>query len=387
MRGPLAALIVGAFLAGCAAVEPPAPIAPLDIVEADPFEASVRELRDAILAGTATLEGETSFLLVDDPRYLRAKSFEVELKPSTLVSEDIWAELDGAATQVPFVETYAGHVMGEPDQVVRLTLTHEWAAGTIRVDNQNYRIRVNMDGNFPAGYPLQAPEGRVAAPPSTWHFDRNGVEPHDCLSLLPMEHSPLLPGRAKATQLVAKVVLDGDAAYLQRLEHHAFPMMVAFLNEVDGIYDHQLGIRFQVVGLHLHSDPEALSQPETQSPLGQLAAYWNERPDLDRDIVHLYTGWESSYAQANCIGGAGMPELAYTFTPIQWAQEEYGILRHTQTYAHELGHIFNAHHHYGNPLEAGVSTTIMHQGAQKINPAFSTLSRDVIRGWAEAHLD
>ncbi len=388
--------VAGLLMAGClsgttdneADSVVPTPLLPGD----GPAHELVQPILDALLSNaTVTVEAEPAYLLGADPRN-GVRTFELELTPSDLVTNKTWIEIDGQRVETPEIRVYEGHVVGEPTHLARLTVTPDWARGTVRVDDVSYRVRINMEGNFPVGTELRddydsdsyAP---ALAKPAPATFDKDGVAPHNCLSPVPDTIKPTLDVASPSTEepLPARIILDSDALYGQTLGNHTFPMMVAMLAEVDAIYQHETGLRFQIVGLHAHTAEDAISDPADEAPLGDLSDYWNARDDL-RDMVHLYTGYYSSYAQANCIGGAGMPELAYTFTTIHWASESSGKMRHEQTYAHELGHILNAHHHYGNPAEGGLSTTIMHQGGEKVHPVFSTMSRSVIRGWAEAHL-
>lgn len=407
-RGLLLCLLALPLVAGCVsdAVQPAA-VAPADVlpeaggaaarlgaVERPPeLHEAVAALREALLSeGRVKVEAEPAYLLPLDPRNTGPIEVELELAPSTLVTNETWAEIDGARVPLPFIETYEGHLAGDPSSPARLTLAEGFAAGSVRIDHVAYRIRVNTEGNFPLGADWSAveedPAVRAMLLRPDWTFDKDGVEPRDCLSLVP---TPLVPvvhrEGSTAEDIAVDIVLDTDAEMAMIFGVNTWPLVVAQLNEVDAIYDHQVSVRFRVVGLHAHTDPNATSDPEDQAPLADLAEYWNARPDVDRDIVHLVTGHSSSYAQANCIGGAGMPDIAYTFTTIHWAKEDYGKNRHVQTFAHELGHIFNAHHHYGNAVEAAVGTTIMHQGGEKVNPTFSTLSKSVIRGWTEGNID
>lgn len=354
----------------------------------------VRAIRDAIIAGEpVTLTAEPAYLLALDPRNTGPVDVELELIRSALVANDTWAEIDGERVPMPWIETYEGNLAGDPGSPARLTISETFASGSVRIDDIAYRIRVNMDGNFPLGADWEAIEEEDAAVRAAllspgWTFDKDGVEPRDCLSPIPQPIAPVVGRSAYAgEELIVDIVLDTDAEMAMVFGAGTWPLVVAQLNEVDGIYDHQVSVRFHVVGLHAHTDPNATSDPLEVAPLADLAEYWNAREDVDRDIVHLVTGHDSDYAQANCIGGAGMPDIAYTFTTIHWAKEDYGRMRHTQTFAHELGHIFNAHHHYGNPVEGAVGTTIMFQGGEKINPVFGTLEKSVIRGWSESNID
>ena len=349
-------------------------------------------------------------------------TLSVVLRPSLVLNETAWAEVDGQRVAFPGVRAYEGEVEGRPGSVVRLTVTSEWARGLVRVADAQYLVRLGLDGNLPhvstlgeaQGAPGNATpaEATRASFAHAWKeapftfYDKDGMEEEDCLRAVPSDVTPMaepLAGPTEAEHLDARIVLDADAQFLDQTGRHAFPLMVAFLNEVDGIYQHEVGIRFRLVGVHANTDPSYFPDPEEEAPLAKLAEYWNARPDVARDMVHVFTGQKSGYAQANCIGGAGKPEIAYTFTPLNWARDF--VVFHEQAMAHELGHIFSAHHHYGNhvegmwtdrapvagaPLEEGVQAglaTIMIQGyTPGTKPVFGTLEKSVIRGWAENHL-
>lgn len=341
------------------------------------------------------------------------REFPVVLRPSLVLNESTWAEVDGVRVAFPDVRAYEGEVEGKPGSLVRLTVTDEWARGNIRVNDVQYLVRMGLNGNLPfvsgLGEAPSAPANASAAPaPHAWQeapftlYDAPEATFHDCLRPVPTEVKPMvepLPGPTKESQLVARIVLDADAQFLDQTGRHAFPLMVAFLNEVDSIYQHEVGIRFQLVGVHGNTDESYYPSPGDEAPLGKLADHWNARLDVPRDVVHLFTGQKSSYAMANCIGGAGQAEVAYTFTPLNWARDY--VVFHEQAMAHELGHIFSAHHHYGNHVEgmwspaetpagggpqAGLATIMIQGYTPGSKPVFGTMEKSVIRGWAEKHL-
>lgn len=207
----------------------------------------------------------------------------------------------------------------------------------------------------------------------------------DCWGFVPPYVKPMAElGRAKDPPLTFDLVLDGDRAFGAGFGRDAFPLMVAMMQEADAIYDHEVGVRLRVVGLHLHTDPEMFPTPGDLldvSPLAALAEHWNTRPGVARDVVYLFMGVRSDSAQANCIGGMGHPEVAYAFSPVEW--ETHPGSFHVRAVAHELGHLFAAHHHYGNHVET-LGATLMIQGyTPGDRPVFSTLTKSVIRGWAE----
>lgn len=321
------------------------------------------------------------------------RTFQVVLQRSQALAADAWAKVEDETVPLPAVWAYEGHVEGKPEQTVRLTLADDWARGSIRVGDALHLVRINLEGNLPkasASAAAVASAPRVETTPSGQR--RAMYEPADheevaCSAWAPPYLKPMTnAGRATEAPIFIDAIADGDRAYADLLGKDAFPMMVAMMHEADAIYDHQVGVRLRIVGLHLHEDAARIPAPSDlmsgeNVPLGPLEDYWNVRRDVARDFVHLFTGHASGYAQANCIGGVGHPEVAYAFTPVRW-EAQSGTF-HTRALAHELGHLFAAHHHYGNHVES-VGATLMVQGyTPGDRPVFSTLTKSVIRGWAE----
>ncbi|HVL48524.1 MAG TPA: zinc-dependent metalloprotease family protein [Candidatus Thermoplasmatota archaeon] len=411
---PLALLAALAVVtAGClnAAVAPPileeeaAPDLPSDLA---PFAPAVelRALAREAAATGATVKIPATAVVETFPLSTgtgRALDLPVKLRPSPLLSNATWAEVDGVRVAMPAIEVYEGEVENRPGWKVRLTTTDQWTRGVVLAPRFNvlgmtpaggvipYLVRIGLEGNVPYGTELPSDKPGAGptvrtGPDGAWMFDAPNWPQQDCLELVPPHVAPVLERPATQKAITAKIVLDGDARFGEALGNHSFPMMIAMLNEVDPIYEQEVGIRFSLVGAHLNTDPDYYPDPKKEAPLTKAAEYWNGRKDVDRDVVHVFTGYPSNYAMANCIGGAGIPDIGYTFTPLGW--EIDSVYFHTSAFAHELGHIFSAHHHYGNHVETdGGLATIMIQGyTPGFRPVFSTLSKTVIRGWAEQYI-
>lgn len=408
--GVLLILVCVLALGGCIGSDPlESNQAPLenDTAEEAPlsWDADVLELRERVHEAIADdepvvldarpVQGEVGATLgAEEP-------FEVVLEPSTIVTNQTWAEVDGERVDVPFVEAFEGYVVDAPEWPVRLTITEEWARGYILgtqhevegtgIAPQAFLVRVNLDGNLPHdAYPdeesTEQASNAMMQTTGPERFDHPAWPEQDCLELVPPYVSPVMERPAEHDQITSRIVLDGDAQFRNALGEDAFPMMVAMMQETDAIYQVQVNIRYTIEGLHLHTDEDAFPDPEDDNPFNELSTYWNDRMDVERDTVHLFTGQDSSYAMANCIGGAGIPELGYTFTPLNWERDT--VQFHTTALAHELGHIFSAHHHHGNHAEThGNLATIMIQGyTPGYRPTFSSVSDGAIRGWADAYL-
>lgn len=354
------------------------------------LSAEIKALRDAILASAgsspvsiATREVDT-FLGWDS--WGPPRSFNVILKPSDILDPEAFFEVDEEPVLAPFIEVYEGHVSGNEEQLVRLVLAATWARGSVRVGDQAYLLRINIPENIPAPEsPLR--HGRAPPPPALvdgpgWRDDAN---PCNNLSFAgPVDAVPVVAlGYSGLPLLEARLVMEVDQRAAERLGSESFAYLVAVAAEVDSIYHYEVGIRYRVVGLHVNTDPGYTTNPETTAPLGAMAAAWNGR-HTDRDLLHLVTGWPSSYAQANCIGAVGHPSEAYSFTPLGW-DEDYTVF-HTQALAHEFGHLYAAHHHYGNHVESELATIMIQGYTPGAQPVFSTLEKSVIRGWAEDEL-
>jgi PKD repeat protein len=376
---------------------PMEPIDPNQIAPPPDANAAVVALREGLRAAQATGGTFSLDAILADAQFGgggSSSSFAVRVATESFMDvPHAWAEIDGERIMMPFVEVYEGHVDGAEEQIVRLTLTWDWARGTIRVNDAIYLVRIGLDGNLPRtpDRPGQGHDG-FQQPPDGMLFDGPEWDDRDegCEGNLeqwaPIHADPQTNlGHSAADVLTADAILDADRKMWDWLGWDAFPIMIAMLNEADSIFAHEVGIRFRLSGVHVNTDARFYPEPADAAPLDQMAKYWDKRTDAHRDLVHLFTGYDSNYAQANCISGAGQPLHAYTFTPLPWEQR-YETL-HTNVIAHELGHIFSAHHHYGNHAETRDLATIMIQGyTPGYAPVFSTLSKSVIRGWAEDHI-
>jgi hypothetical protein len=262
----LALTLVALLLAGCATNVPSATLDPAATLVTpgayDPVGDLAARVRAAVeteapVNVSAMMEAD----ILGSGRLAAPREWQVVLKPGELFALQPWAEIDGARVPFPNVTVYEGHVAGEPSWPVRLTVAdqHGWARGTIRVNDTLHLIRIGLDGNLPYYKPIaealrgqafaQFEDATVTAPIP---YDAGGEEPGDCLLLVPPHVEPVvepLPGPTGLSTIHAQIVLDADRQFLDALGPHAFPMMVAFLQEVDSIYAHEVAIRFQLVGI------------------------------------------------------------------------------------------------------------------------------------------
>jgi hypothetical protein len=189
--------------------------------------------------------------------------------------------------------------------------------------------------------------------------------------------SPVLP-LEDPEPITVDVALDTDPSLAENLDRDPKLLALLWAGMADAVYEDQLQLRLNVVAVHTATEGNGHGDGD---PLAELAQRWNERA-LDRDLVHLFTAQDLGYVQANCIGGAGDPQVAYTFTDATWGERD-----HLTALVHEVGHIFSAHHHYANCAESRVLCTAMINAVDlNIKNVVSTVNGAAIRGWAEEHV-
>jgi hypothetical protein len=121
-----------------------------------------------------------------------------------------------------------------------------------------------------------------------------------------------------------------------------------------------------------------------------------------RDIAQdSATGPNTGVAgKADCIGGVAFPESSFVvgeaqedsttgIAPFTWFREDTAKIA-----AHEIGHLFGAHHHYANCAQGvpdeptDVSPcTLMFNDVAFMSLRFSSLNAAIVRGHAEAYLE
>lgn len=335
----------------------------------------------------------TSFLLAPSQEVL-----DVVLSRSKMLGEETFFQINTMDYAGPFVRIYEGHAAGNPNSLVHLTLADDFMRGAARINDDLFLIRIGTEGNLPAELAQGGSPAYVARKPASG-------EPVGCPAddipnnnqdlpntngghrLIPPYLSPEYAlGIGDAPELEARIILDADLAAYREWGRHLPAMMIAMQVEQALTYRHEVGIRFRITGVHLNTIkgyyPEPLDTPAT---FDYMESWWGHYQVETRDIVHLLTGQPINTYMASCIGAAGSAYgYFYTSTHSETAMPGF---RNMNFISHEIGHLFSAHHHYANHAESPGSATLMLQGYTPGDmPVFSSLSRGVIRGWAEEYL-
>jgi hypothetical protein len=165
------------------------------------------------------------------------------------------------------------------------------------------------------------------------------------------------------------------------------------MNQVDGIYQTEIGLTFKVIFQRVWTtSADPYDAPDLSGLLEQLHVEWRDRPPAGtqtRDLVHMWTGRDLSgfqtglaYSNANGVNGVvcRFQELAVGVSERLVTSPQKIVVT-----AHEIGHNFSATH----PEDSGhveCAVTIM-SGIVQSNtaPTFCQFSRDEITNYISAN--
>ena len=319
------------------------------------------------------------------------QDLELRLTHSKVLAPDAFFEINGLPAEKPFMRAYEGHVEGMPSNIAHVLVSEDFIRGAVRMGDDMNLIRIAMKGNRPLDMPRRPPAPEPAPskkPPAS-------PQPSECPSdmflnaaevrAVPPYMSPMHSvGPAAKPLLKSRVILDADYKAVQLWgERHLPAMMVGMMMEMDLTYRYEVGVRHTIVGVHINKIPSFYQDTTPSDPFTEMARWWDRHHAAERDVVHLYSGYDTGYAQANCIGSIGTT-AGYSFSPIPW--EEQNVWFHQNVLAHKLGHLYSAHHHYGNHAESYLATIMIQGYTPGEQPQFGSIERTVIRGWAEEYL-
>jgi len=295
-----------------------------------------------------------------------AHDFEVQLQPNDLRAPNYRAEevdADGVtrATAMAGVSTYKGNVEGVWASDARFTVTDNAVEGMIVTPGQSYFVESAQ--KYSAS----------AAPTDYLIYTANDVRPditRSCADTLEEQVSAgtkrIMPNATSGDSpavfspfKVVEIATEADFEYVQGVGGTAAAAnqdILSIMNQVQAIYQRDIGLTFTVVFQHAWDTP---NDPYTASGdavavLREFTNYWNANfAASPRDVAHLWTG-------RNLGGPAG---VAWTGTVCSNPSGAYGIsdletmapFRVTIP-AHEIGHNFNATHCDG---QAGCDNSIM----------------------------
>jgi len=307
------------------------------------------------------------------------------------------------------VNTYKGEVKGSPDAQARISITERGVEGAIITRQGRFFLqparsvsRQAREDDFilyesndltaegaTCGVTLAeevAAQQEAALAGATGGIDVEATGPVSSLS----------------PKKIVRIATDADAEYVAAFggASQAIAQINSILNFVDGIYQSEIGITFQIVQQNTWAD--ATTDPYTSTGasarLTEFRNYWNTNftsggPNAPvRAIAHLFTGVN---LDGSTIGIASFGVTCRSATSSYGLSQRFpltGTSITAQTVvltAHEIGHNFGASHtnqattEIPADVELSCDQTIMEASVGN-GSSFCPLSRSQIVGWANA---
>ncbi|HEX2140398.1 MAG TPA: M12 family metallo-peptidase [Woeseiaceae bacterium] len=266
------------------------------------------------------------------------RTFDLRLEPNhRLLSDAARGSLPGA------LAAYRGGIDGNDGSWSRIVIADGLPRGLIWDGAEMYAVEVREEGAAPAAIIYRLAD--VYVPPGSMncasaHATGNGAAVYD--DLVGELGETMAKSSGARTQINIGAV--GDYEFFQASGGGSTTAILTRLNNVDGIFSEQLGVRIvvqEVAVFTSQSDPFS----DTADPndlLDELAVYRNRTPrQREQGLTHLYTGRKLA---GNTVG------IAYTNTLCQasWGagltQSGSNVTFDSLVAAHEIGHNFGAPH-------------------------------------------
>lgn len=295
--------------------------------------------------------------------YAYGRKFDLELEPNPIFTngaENIWVNNQAQTTEAPSISLYKGMVKGEAGSWVRVSLRDGSLDGMIWTQGEIYFLEPGT--RFFSGTDTP-PHGtviyRMSDTTSTWELGSCALEtPSVALNLAghgnhhhaSSDYSELtshLQEMAAAGDLKKlEIALVADYEYYQEHGVNSAADMQNVINQIDGIYQSELGVTLHVAGTVIFTSP---SDPfsNTTDPVALLQEFSSYRSSTNgvahtAGLAHLFTNRE---IDSNVIGIAWLGVLCSNYYGTGLSQdftsENKSLVLLT---AHEIGHNFNAPH-------------------------------------------
>ncbi|NNE65728.1 MAG: hypothetical protein HKN33_04105 [Pyrinomonadaceae bacterium] len=318
--------------------------------------------------GTAELRfraGDRDVRVVIEPNDMRARRYKAE-------DSGPYGTTSPAVTDV---NTFKGHVIGESDSDVRMTIDGSRVEGFLKSGTDTYfvepasRYAKEAEPNLLVVYRQNdfIGEGGFAC---ASEFEQRIENEKNRVNL---ENLVGLQGHG-----VIELATEADFEYVTTLgsASAANAEILSILNMVESTFESELDLSILVTYQHTWSAQDSYNGSNADTLLSSFRNHWNSDSELalvHRDAAHLFSGKNAvlsmGYASVGVI--CSNPSFAYGLSGyINWAPAKYLVT------AHELGHNLNAGH---AEAAQGCGSSIMNatlSGSTAMS--FCTFSKDQI---------
>jgi hypothetical protein len=318
------------------------------------------------------------------------QQFELDLAPHDMRAENYRAEEvsgDGFVRPVSIgpIRTYRGSVRGLEGAEARFTIDDESIEGMIITRDERYYVEPLSH------YSETASKSELIFYRSSDVLENTGVACGATLDervalategLSTKISEQVLAGASREIELATETDYEYVAHFGSSAAADA--EILGIMNQIDGLYQTQLGMRFKVVYQHTwatSSDP--YNSTTGTEMLGEFTDYWNANISQPRDIAHMWTD--------RTLDGGSLAGIAWTGIACRDAAHAYGVsirlgnvLKYTIT-AHEIGHNFGAAHPDQQvPPVAACAGTVMNS-IVGTNLNFCQFSQDQINAYVSSN--
>ncbi len=292
-------------------------------------------------------------------------TFDLKLSPNDLRAPDYSAQVigaDGIARQLPrtALQTYKGTIAGEPAGQARFTITENNIEGLLITEAERFYLEParSVSGKARADefvfyrgsdvIPAAGECGVTLADEVAAETERTrdrAAAAHNVIPSALNTISPVTPMR------IVRLATDADAEYVSAFGGAAAAntRIMNIMNQVDGIYQVEIGATFQITFQNTWTDvaTDPYSATASSDLLSQFRNHWNSNfTGIQRSLAHFWTGKD---LDGGTIG------VAYLAVLCQSPSFSYGLsqrfpvsgtltVQSVALTAHEMGHNFSARH-------------------------------------------
>ncbi len=288
--------------------------------------------------------------------------FRFQLVPRNLRSRRYKAEVTNSSGQrlpliSPAPESYQAVLPGQEEGQARFTLRGDSFEGVILTRDEWYFVEPL--GNFT---PESSRSDFVLYRRSDLRPDAIGACAGTLSHRINRGLELTVPGfsTSSLSSYIVEIATEADFEFVTALggASQANTEILNILNQVEGVYQSDLGISFSVVYQHAWTAAGPYTSTTPNNLLQEFTDYWNNNfSSTNYDLAHMWTGKD---LDGNTVGIAWKDVLCFK-------NYSYGISQHLTgnpakfiLTAHEMGHNFGASHtDQESPVPTGCSDTIM----------------------------
>ncbi|MGD0950586.1 MAG: M12 family metallo-peptidase [Candidatus Binatia bacterium] len=287
------------------------------------------------------------------------RQFDLEVEPSDLITpahRTVWIRDDRENEDAPTDFLYQGHVQGVPHSWVRISIRNGLLDGMIWTPTETYFVQPEARLLGKPGTDRTMVYRMSDVDPAVLHGACGTSEPPGPSAAPLVAHAgaeviaaPLLSeavaGAASPLQETT-VALVADYDYFVNHGANAAADMLSIINQVDGVYQAQLGVDLHVTQTVVYTtmpDPfDATTDPTTL--LSEFSTYKGSSgsPVYGADIAYLFTGRALDGGVLGISWIGTLCDSTYSTALSQdFTADNTSLLLLA---AHEIGHVFGAYH-------------------------------------------